>query len=62
MNGANTIEKEKLQLVSIICLTYLTAFIAPAQAAAGDLILDTEILLPYTVPYDEINSTILKEG
>lgn len=67
MNDANKKEKERIHLIiSIICIISLVTFITPAHAAIGDLILDTEILFPYTyfnnVENATKSSTLLKEG
>ncbi len=60
-------EKDKMHLIfSIICIISLVTFIIPAHAAAGDLILDTDIYLHYPHFCNAENfsesSTLLKEG
>jgi len=52
--------------ISLMCILYLVTFIIPAHAAAGDLILDTDIYLHYPHFCNAENfsesSTLLKEG
>ncbi len=48
----------------IISILFSISFSIPANAAAGDLILDTRILFPYPDPHEAttLGTTILKEG
>jgi hypothetical protein len=48
----------------IISILFSISFSIPANAAAGDLILDTKILFPYPDPHEAttLGTTILKEG
>jgi len=52
--------------VSLMCILSLVTFITPVHAAVGDLILDTEILLPdfhfINAENTTKSSTLLKEG
>lgn len=58
-------EKKRIYLIfftiSILCSIF---FSIPANAAAGDLLLDTRILFPYPDPHEAITlgNTLLKEG
>jgi hypothetical protein len=62
-----TTKKEKMWIhlifltISILCSIF---FSSPANAATGDLILDTRILFPYPDPHEAITlgTTLLKEG
>ena len=66
MNDATLMNKKKLiyLIFLIISILFSISFSIPANAAAGDLILDTRILFPYPDPHEAttLGTTILKEG